>query len=106
MKINFDLENFYLKTFDQNISKLFSERNRIHIRFPFDLKFIDFISKEIRNNVIYLSSKPYKLIIVDCDNTLWGGILDEDGSENIKYDGDGVGQIFSQFQLFLKGSCL
>ncbi len=102
LKINFDLENFYLKTFDQNISKLFSERNRIHIRFPFDLKFIDFISKEIRNNVIYLSSKPYKLIIVDCDNTLWGGILDEDGSENIKYDGDGVGQIFSQFQLFLK----
>ena len=102
LKINFDLKNFYLKTFDQNIAKLFSERNRIHIRFPFDLKFIDFISKEISNNVIYFSSKPYKLIIVDCDNTLWGGILDEDGLENIKYDGDGVGQIFSQFQLFLK----
>ena len=68
LKINFDLENFYLKTFDQNIAKLFSERNRIHIRFPFDLKFNDFISKEISNNVIYFSSKPYKLIIVDCDN--------------------------------------
>ena len=102
LKINFDLENLYLKTFDQNISKLFSERNRIYIRFPFELKFINFISNEIKKNILYFSSKPYKLIIVDCDNTLWGGILDEDGCENIKYDGDGIGKIFSQFQLFLK----
>ena len=29
-------------------------------------------------------------------------ILDEDGYENIKYGGDGDGQIFQQFQLFLK----
>ena len=102
LKINIDLENIYLKTFDQNISKLFSERNRIYIRFPFELKFIDFITNEIKKNILYFSSKPYKLIIVDCDNTLWGGILDEDGCENLKYDGDGIGQIFYQFQLFLK----
>ena len=102
LKIDLDLENIYLKTFDQNISKLFSERNRIYIRFPFELKFIDFITNEIKKNILYFSSKPYKLIIVDCDNTLWGGILDEDGCENLKYDGDGIGQIFYQFQLFLK----
>ena len=25
-----------------------------------------------------------KVIILDCDNTLWGGIIGEDGIENIK----------------------
>ena len=102
LKIKFDLENIYLKTFDQNISKLFSERNRIYLRFPFELKFIRFISNEIKKNIIFFSTKPYKLIILDCDNTLWGGILDEDGYENIKYAGDGDGQIFQQLQHFLK----
>lgn len=102
LKIKFDLENLIIKTFDHNNSKLFSERNRIYIRFPFELKFIKFISNEIKKNIIFFSSKPYKLIILDCDNTLWGGILDEDGHENIKYGGDGDGQLFHQFQLFLK----
>ena len=40
LKIKFDLENLIIKTFDHNNSKLFSERNRIYIRFPFELKFM------------------------------------------------------------------
>ena len=31
-----------------------------------------------------MNSKPYKLIILDCDNTLWGGVLDEDNPSEIK----------------------
>ena len=102
LKIKFNFENVYIKKFDHNTNRLFSERNRIYIRFPFEIKFIDFISRQIKKNIIFFSSKPYKLIILDCDNTLWGGILDEDGYEKIKYNGDGDGQIYTQFQEFLK----
>jgi len=102
LKIKFDLDNLYVKNFDQNTRKIFSERNRIFIRFPFEIKFINFISNEIKKNIIFFSSKPYKLIILDCDNTLWKGVLDEDGYENIKYGGDDEGQIFYHFQLYLK----
>ena len=35
---------------------------------------------------------------MDCDNTLWGGILDEDGLGNIKYGGDDNGAIYLNFQ--------
>ena len=101
-KIRFGLENLNIKILYQNNSKLISERNKIYIRFPFEIKFINYISKEIQKNIIFYSSKAYKLIILDCDNTLWGGILDEDGTENIKYSGDGNGQIFQDFQTFLK----
>ena len=102
LKIKFDLENLFIKTFEQNNTKLFSERNKIYIRFPFELGFIKFISNEVKKNIKFFSAKPYKLIILDCDNTLWGGILDEEGYEHIKYAGDGEGQIFQQFQFFLK----
>ena len=102
LKIKLNLKNLYIKNFDQNSDKIFSERNRVFIRFPFEIKFINFISNEIKKNIIFFSSKPYKLIILDCDNTLWKGILDEDGYENIKYNGDGEGQIFYYFQLYLK----
>ncbi len=101
-KLNINLDNLYIKVFDQNIRKLFSERNKVFVKFPFEIKFINFISDKIKKNIIFFSSKPYKLIILDCDNTLWGGIIDEDGYENIKYGGDGIGQIFQKFQSFLK----
>ncbi len=101
-KLNINLDNLYIKNINQDIKKLFSERNKVFVKFPFELKFINFISNEIKKNIIFFSSKPYKLIILDCDNTLWGGILDEDGYENIQYGGDGVGQTFQEFQSFLK----
>ena len=102
LKLKFDIKNVYINIYDHTNKRNFSERNRIYLRFPFDLRFIKFISNEIKKNINFFSSKPYKLIILDCDNTLWKGILDEDGYENIKYGGDGDGQIFQQFQLFLK----
>ena len=100
--LKFDIENIYLKTYNKSCQRLFSERNRIYIKFPFEIKFMDFITKEVNQNINFLLSKPYKLIILDCDNTLWGGILDEDGQEKLRYDGDEEGEIFKQFQIFLK----
>ena len=71
-KLNINLDNLYIKNINQDIKKLFSERNKIFIKFPFELKFINFISNEIKKNIIFFSSKPYKLIILDCDNTFMG----------------------------------
>lgn len=44
-----------------------------------------------------------KLIICDLDDTMWGGILGDDGWENLKIGGhDPVGESFHDFQLALK----
>ena len=43
-----------------------------------------------------------KCIIVDLDNTLWGGILGEDGVDGIKADKNADGILFLHFQEFLK----
>lgn len=44
-------------------------------------------------------SKPAKkCLVLDLDNTLWGGILGEDGAEHLKIGGDYPGKAFHFFQ--------
>ncbi len=65
---------------------------------------------EINNFYIWLNffertvfSTRKKLLIVDLDNTLWGGILGEDGPNGIKTDSSSYpGNVFSYFQNKLK----
>ncbi len=43
-----------------------------------------------------------KAIVVDLDNTLWGGIVGEDGVNGIKLSGSYPGNVFQDFQKLLK----
>lgn len=45
-----------------------------------------------------ISGQRKKCLILDLDNTLWGGILGEDGIEGIKIGGDYPGNAFQYFQ--------
>lgn len=51
---------------------------------------------DLQKNKIALKRK--KCIILDLDNTLWGGVLGEDGIEGIKIGGDYPGKAFLYFQ--------
>lgn len=39
-----------------------------------------------------------KLLVLDCDNTLWGGVIGENGLSGIEIGQDGIGSAFSAFQ--------
>ncbi len=43
-----------------------------------------------------------KVLVLDCDNTLWGGVVGEDGVAGIRLGSDGVGAAFSDFQNVIK----
>ena len=45
-----------------------------------------------------INDQPKKLLVLDCDNTLWGGVVGEDGIENIQIGSDGLGNAFTNFQ--------
>ena len=49
-----------------------------------------------------MSNPPAKLLVLDCDNTLWGGVLGENGMDSILIGQDGLGSAFSLFQKILK----
>jgi len=45
-----------------------------------------------------VKNAPKKVLVLDCDNTLWGGVIGEVGVAGIQLGGDGVGKAFSDFQ--------
>lgn len=45
-----------------------------------------------------IAFKRKKCIVLDLDNTLWGGVLGEDGIDGIKVDGDYPGKAFHYYQ--------
>jgi FkbH-like protein len=49
-----------------------------------------------------LSGKFKKCVILDLDNTTWGGIIGDDGIENIQIGSLGIGKAFSEFQYWIK----
>jgi len=60
----------------------------------------------IANSVLQIISSFYggvkKCVILDLDNTLWGGIIGDDGIDKIQIGGLGIGKAFTEFQYWIK----
>lgn len=61
-----------------------------HIMIPLGIEYGRFIRA--------LNGKSRKCLVLDCDNTLWGGIVGEDGLEGIKLGDTYPGSCFRDFQ--------
>ncbi|TNE54214.1 MAG: HAD-IIIC family phosphatase [Bacteroidetes bacterium] len=46
--------------------------------------------------------KMNKCLIIDLDNTMWGGVIGDDGIENIQIGGLGIGKAFTEFQYWFR----
>jgi len=69
--------------------------------FPFKELGIDILSKIISKHIFLLYGHQHKLLILDGDNTLWGGILGEDGIKNLKIGENYPGVFYKNFQKLL-----
>ena len=98
----FSKKNVEVTSFKDLNKKFFSTRNKKILSFPFEIDIISKFRKNIHKNLSNLEMKPYKLIILDCDNTLWSGVLDEKGINGIKYGERGAGKIFKKFKKKIK----
>ena len=56
------------------------------------------ISQKILETIKRIQIPPKKVLILDCDNTLWGGVVGEDGPLGINIGTDGIGTIYKDFQ--------
>ena len=66
------------------------------------LDVLPYVAKSTFDIISALEGKIKKCIILDLDNTLWGGIIGDDGIENIQIGGLGIGKAFTEFQYWLK----
>ncbi len=70
---------------------------------PFSHDFLYAVAREWMSYVRILSGKARKCIVVDLDNTLWGGILGETGPLGIALGTEYPGNAFVEFQRSLLG---
>ncbi|MDE6098640.1 MAG: HAD-IIIC family phosphatase [Muribaculaceae bacterium] len=114
-KLNYMLCEFASKHPGFYICGISDIQNRLGRRNTFDANI--YISTEMVlgiNSLPYIASRAVdiiaaakgkfrKCIILDLDNTLWGGIVGDDGWEGIQIGhGLGIGKAFSEFQSWIK----
>ena len=76
----------------------FNQRQWEVAKAPFGPKLIIPLAKEYGKFVRALNGKTRKCLVLDCDNTLWGGILGEDGPTGIKLGPTYPGSSYQNFQ--------
>jgi FkbH-like protein len=90
-----DIDNFFA---EKGYEQCFSNRDY----YLYSSKISNFGLNILINKIdeIYQKNKinPLKVLVFDCDNTLWGGVIGENGINKIKIGQDGIGKVYSDFQ--------
>ena len=71
-------------------------------KMPLSTNILPEVAKQILGIVKSLNGKFKKCVILDLDNTLWGGVIGDDGLKSIQIGELGLGHAFSEFQMWLK----
>jgi FkbH-like protein len=82
------------KLYDYNMGHLY--------QMPYSMAGVKLIAQRLMEQLKWLFSEEKKAIVVDCDNTLWKGVIGEDGVEGIVCDKNAAGIVHYNLQLFLK----
>lgn len=77
-------------------------RNQLLYRQPYRTRATQLLATETHRLITALSMPPPKVIVLDADNTLWGGIVGEDGVSGIAIGDTFPGSAFREFQQALK----
>ena len=77
------------------------EARWLTMRLPVAMENLLHLADEWLKYLMPISGKVAKALIVDLDNTLWGGVLGEDGADGIELDGEYPGAAFQAVQRVL-----
>ena len=76
----------------------YDERKWLSARLPIAAPHLADMAAEWLRFVIPLAHRTAKVLVVDLDNTLWGGVIGEDGISGIKLDDEFPGAAFKALQ--------
>jgi len=113
-KINFELMNLAEAKQDLFICDIcalqaqigrsvsFAQSIYINTDMVLSLDLVPLIAKNTMDIIACMYGRMIKCIVLDLDNTLWGGVIGDDGIENIQIGNLGIGKAFTEFQYWLK----
>ena len=72
-------------------------------KYALEVPAIAYLSFNLANIIKSIYGKNKKAFVLDLDNTLWGGIVGDDGVENLSIGSEvPSGQVYSEFQNYIK----
>ncbi|MEO3404310.1 HAD-IIIC family phosphatase [Mucilaginibacter sp. CAU 1740] len=80
----------------------FDTKMYINADMVFGIDFLPAIGQSISQIIASTLGKSKKCLVLDLDNTLWGGVIGDDGMENIMIGSLGMGKAFTQLQLWCR----
>ena len=106
-KLSKKYSNLYILNIDDLFSyhgykSCFDERNYTLFRCRLSIFGIKVLSNKLSEIIYRIKKTNKKVLLLDCDNTLWGGVVGEDGLEKINLGQDGIGLAFLEFQQAIK----
>ena len=113
-KLNYELMQYALKntnlylidlsTIQNQVGKtdIFQTSVYINTDMILSIDVLPKIAKRTVDLINNLTGRLKKCIILDLDNTMWGGVIGDDGLENIQIGSLGIGKAFSEFQYWVK----
>jgi FkbH-like protein len=82
--------------------QFFDQRMYVTADMAYGLEALPLIAKNSIDIINAVSGQFKKCLILDLDHTLWGGVIGDDGIENIEIGSLGIGKVYSEFQLWIK----
>ncbi len=101
-------ENFYIHDINYEASVIglsnWSDSSYWHMyKYGVSVPAIPFFSFNVANIVKSIMGKNKKVLMLDMDNTLWGGVIGDDGADNIEIGQEtAMSQVYSEFQSYVK----
>jgi FkbH-like protein len=78
--------------------RFYDERKWLTVRLPLSAASLWPVAEACLRTLLPLTGKVRKAVVVDLDNTLWGGVVGEDGPQGIKIGAEYPGAAFRAFQ--------
>ena len=106
-KLSKKYKNIFIVDLDDMFSNIgyqncFDNRNYSLFRCRLSTTGVSILSQNLIDLIDRLTVTNKKVLLLDCDNTLWGGVLSEDGLYNVQIGQDGVGIAYLNFQKAIK----
>lgn len=83
-------------------SRFYDERNYHWLKQPFSPEGLSVLARKMATGVRVLTTGRKKVLVLDLDNTLWGGVVGELGAHGVAVGGNAEGEAFLAFQKHVK----
>ncbi|MEN4759390.1 HAD-IIIC family phosphatase [Chryseobacterium sp. C39-AII1] len=81
---------------------MFSPNIYVNTEMVLSLDALPIVANHVMSIISSIQGKFKKCVILDLDNTTWGGIIGDDGLEKIQIGSLGIGKAFTEFQYWVK----